>query len=116
MPTYEYLCEKCGVFEVVQNMSDAPLNLCSEGHPVQRLISGGIYARKDTDQDWYWTPERRKQALDNNSDIAAAIGSGATVSNTDRSLVDGERQHVPSWLTSDLNSKIAEATGRTKLG
>lgn len=29
MPTYEYVCEKCGhVFEVFQSMKDSPLKVC----------------------------------------------------------------------------------------
>jgi putative FmdB family regulatory protein len=43
MPTYEYECKKCGyVFEVFQNMSDAPLKSCPQcGKDVRRLINGG---------------------------------------------------------------------------
>lgn len=43
MPTYEYLCEKCGRrFERSQNMSDEPLRTCPEcSGTVRRLISGG---------------------------------------------------------------------------
>lgn len=51
MPTYEYLCEKCGhEFEVFQAISAAPLRVCSEDHcprkkwghgRVRRKISGG---------------------------------------------------------------------------
>jgi len=42
MPTYEYLCSKCGPFDVFQSMSDAPLSACpSCGEPVKRKINGG---------------------------------------------------------------------------
>ena len=51
MPTYEYVCEKCGhEFEAVQSMSAAPLKQCPEdactrkkwGHGrVRKKISGG---------------------------------------------------------------------------
>ncbi len=42
MPTYEYYCEQCGVFDVFQNMSDPPLTSCPTcSLEVRRLISGG---------------------------------------------------------------------------
>ena len=51
MPTYEYICEKCGhQFELFQSMSDQPLNACPQSHcklkrwgkgRVKRAISGG---------------------------------------------------------------------------
>lgn len=44
MPTYEYACDSCGNnFEVVQKMSDAPVEKChSCGKKVRRVLSGGI--------------------------------------------------------------------------
>jgi putative FmdB family regulatory protein len=45
MPTYEYVCEKCGkTFESFQKMSDAPIKICSDETckgSVHRLLSGG---------------------------------------------------------------------------
>jgi len=51
MPTYEYVCEKCGhAFEKIQSMSAKPLRVCPEDvcpskkwakGPVKRAISGG---------------------------------------------------------------------------
>jgi putative FmdB family regulatory protein len=44
MPTYEYLCNKCGLkFEVFQSMTAAPLKLCTCGKKgkVKRLLGGG---------------------------------------------------------------------------
>ena len=43
MPTYEYMCEKCGKFEEFQRMSDEPLSHCPKcGSPVRRLISKNV--------------------------------------------------------------------------
>jgi putative FmdB family regulatory protein len=43
MPTYEYVCTKCGPFDVFQSMSDAPLSSCPTcGDPVKRKINGGM--------------------------------------------------------------------------
>ncbi|MFA6816463.1 MAG: FmdB family zinc ribbon protein [Lentisphaeria bacterium] len=43
MPTYEYKCEKCNArFEVVQRITDPPLEHCIKCNgKVRRLISGG---------------------------------------------------------------------------
>lgn len=50
MATYEYNCEKCGVFELQQSMKDDPLDHCptckingvDSGAP-KRLISGSSF-------------------------------------------------------------------------
>lgn len=51
MPTYEYVCEKCGhQFEIVQSMSDKTLSVCPKDHcgkkrwgkgKVKRLVGAG---------------------------------------------------------------------------
>ena len=42
MPTYEYECSKCGVFECFQSMSDQPLDRCPTCRSkVRRLIGTG---------------------------------------------------------------------------
>ena len=44
MPTYEYACDMCGNhFEVVQKMSDLPIDVCPKcGKKVRKVLSGGI--------------------------------------------------------------------------
>ncbi len=45
MPTYEYVCDKCGSrFEVFQKMSEEPLTLCSHCNEksLRRVFSGGL--------------------------------------------------------------------------
>ncbi len=45
MPTYEYVCNKCGKkFELFQKMSDEPIKVCPDAKckgPVKRLIGEG---------------------------------------------------------------------------
>src|ERR1700747_3207586 len=46
MPTYEYLCEKCGqTFEVFQSMKDEPLKICSKELCRQDLWGQGTVKR-----------------------------------------------------------------------
>ena len=44
MPTYDYICEKCGDrFEHFQKMSSEPLTVCSKcGGHLKRLIGSGV--------------------------------------------------------------------------
>jgi putative FmdB family regulatory protein len=54
MPTYEYRCDKCGVeFEVVQKMSDPPVEKHECGGTVKRLISSTSFQLKGS--GWYQT-------------------------------------------------------------
>ena len=40
MPVYDYKCEKCGVFEIEQRISEKPLSKCPKCRgKVKRLIS-----------------------------------------------------------------------------
>ena len=51
MPRYEYECPKCGSFEVMQKISDAPLARHECGEAVERKISKTAFALKGG--GWY---------------------------------------------------------------
>ena len=54
MPTYEYKCNKCGVFEVSQHITDAPLSKCPHCRAkVHKLISQTSFQLKGS--GWYLT-------------------------------------------------------------
>lgn len=43
MPLYEYRCEKCGIFEKLQKMSDVNLQICPTcAGKVERIISRDV--------------------------------------------------------------------------
>lgn len=43
MPTYEYACEACGRFDIVQPITEEALKSCPTcGRPVKRLISRNV--------------------------------------------------------------------------
>ncbi len=47
MPIYEYECPKCGKFDVIQKMSDAPLTTHDTcGSSVQKLMSASAFSFK----------------------------------------------------------------------
>ncbi len=59
MPTYEYQCSKCGVFEVSQRITEDALTKCPTcKRKVQRLISAANFAFKGS--GWYVTDYARK--------------------------------------------------------
>jgi putative FmdB family regulatory protein len=59
MPIYEYHCGKCGDFEVMQRISDAPLTTCPTcRRKVTKLISSTSFQLKGS--GWYVTDYARK--------------------------------------------------------
>jgi putative FmdB family regulatory protein len=46
MPLYEYDCPKCGRFEVLQKMSDAPVELHDCGSKVHKVMSASAFSFK----------------------------------------------------------------------
>lgn len=64
MPTYEYRCESCGVFDYFQSITADSLKECPDcGKPVQRLISrnGNIIFKGS---GWYITDSRSSSGSD----------------------------------------------------
>lgn len=77
MPTYEYLCEKCGYqFEREQRISEDPLKECPECKgAVKRLISSGNFILKGG--GWYVTDYSRP----GNTNSKPACGESSSCSN-----------------------------------
>lgn len=43
MPTYEYSCPKCGVFDFVQSIKAEPLTTCPTcGSPIKKLVGRNV--------------------------------------------------------------------------
>jgi putative FmdB family regulatory protein len=61
LPLYEYLCPKCGTFELVRKFSDPPLESCPTcARPVEKLASAPAIQFKGT--GWYITDYARKSS------------------------------------------------------
>jgi|SRR5215470_7276603 len=59
MPIYEYQCKKCGEFELMQRITDAPLTRCPTCRgKVTKLISNTSFQLKGS--GWYVTDYARK--------------------------------------------------------
>jgi len=59
MPIYEYRCDRCGVFEITQRITEPTLGACPTCHgTVARLISATSFQLKGS--GWYVTDYARK--------------------------------------------------------
>jgi putative FmdB family regulatory protein len=61
MPIYEYLCKKCGEFEIMQRITENALRRCPTCHgKVTKLISNTSFQLKGN--GWYVTDYARKDS------------------------------------------------------
>lgn len=87
MPIYEYQCSKCGVFEAMQGIKDAPLRKCPTCKgKVERLISRGSFILKGS--GWYATDYAKGKSSSGESDSSASAPptpatNGSTASSSD---------------------------------
>lgn len=69
MPIYEYKCNKCGVFEVMQKITDSPLKKCPTCKgKAERQISNTSFVLKGS--GWYVTDYARKGAKSDGAESA----------------------------------------------
>jgi putative FmdB family regulatory protein len=67
LPLYEYLCPKCGRFELIRKFSDATVTECPTcGSEVQKLLSAPAIQFKGT--GWYITDYARKDGKSGTGD------------------------------------------------
>ena len=85
MPIYEYSCQKCGVVEVTQRITEKPLAKCPKcKSKVKKLISNTSFQLKGT--GWYVTDYARKgQNGEANSDNGSKPSSSSSPSNESKS-------------------------------
>ena len=94
MPIYEYRCEKCGVFEHTQRITDPALQRCPEcKRKVRRLISNTSFQLKGS--GWYVTDyaragggkdkekDRDKEKKDAGGDAASSTASSDGASSSE---------------------------------
>ncbi len=83
MPLYEYRCEECGRFEVLQKFSEGPISACPTcGKSVERLISAPAFQFKGSGfyvTDYVRTGEKGSDSKDSESNDARFEAVGASV-------------------------------------
>ncbi len=101
MPIYEYKCNKCGVFEVMQKITEAPLKKCPTCKgKTERLISNTSFVLKGS--GWYATDYAKKGS--NKSETPDAAN---TVSSTNGSASKEGASSSSSTTSSDSTNKPA---------
>jgi len=109
MPIYEYKCDKCGVFEVTQRITENSLKKCPTcKSKVERIISATSFVLKGT--GWYVTDYARAGAKTDSSSDSAASGSSAASSSSEAS---GNGDSSSSKTTSEA-TKSASDKGAAK--
>jgi putative FmdB family regulatory protein len=110
MPIYEYKCNRCGVFEAMQGIKEAPLRKCPTCKgKVERQISRGSFILKGS--GWYATDYATKSTpsstdSDSSSSAAAPAANGGSASSSESSSkATGESKPAAQSKSSSSESK-----------
>jgi putative FmdB family regulatory protein len=94
MPIYEYLCKKCGEFELMQRITDDPLTRCPTCRgKVTKLISNTSFQLKGS--GWYVTDYARKdgKAKDTtNESKSVAESASDSTAKAERKPTSGDKK------------------------
>jgi putative FmdB family regulatory protein len=119
MPIYEYKCNKCGVFEAMQGIKEAPLKKCPTcKSKVERQMSRGSFILKGS--GWYATDYAKKSTPSSaESDSAATptapATNGNTASSSDSSSKDASDSASKPATESKPSSSDSKPTAKSKL-
>jgi putative FmdB family regulatory protein len=105
MPIYEYRCENGHTFEVMQRMTDPPVESCPEdGSPVQRVFHPVAVHFKGS--GFYNTDYGKKKtgASSNSSDSDSGSSSSSESSDSSSSKSDSKKAESSSSSTSSSSS------------
>ncbi len=82
MPIYEYKCDKCGVVEVMQRITDPALKKCPNcKSKVERMLSRSSFVLKGS--GWYATDYGRKSDASSSESPNTTNGSSKTETKTE---------------------------------
>lgn len=97
MPIYEYHCQKCGVIEVTQKITDKALSRCPDCKgKIKKLISHTSFQLKGT--GWYATDYARKDSgpkekkapsAETKSDSPPAVEKSSSETKTNKPAASG---------------------------
>lgn len=108
MPIYEYSCQKCGVIEVTQRITEKPLAKCPTcKSKVKKLISNTSFQLKGT--GWYVTDYARKGQ---NGESKSDSGSPSS-STTSSSETKSETKKTESSSSTSEKSSSSTSTAST---
>jgi putative FmdB family regulatory protein len=118
MPIYEYKCNKCGVFEAMQGIKEAPLKKCPTcKSKVERQMSRGSFILKGS--GWYATDYAKKSTpssteSDSASTPATPATNGTTASPASDSSSKPASESKPSSTESKSSPSESKPSARSK--
>ena len=108
MPIYEYRCEQGHTFEVMQRMTDDPIELCEEhGTPVQRVFHPVAVHFKGS--GFYNTDYGKKKTGPRTSDGSSSDGGSSSSSDSSSSSSPSD-----SSKSSDSKSTTSSSSSTSK--
>ena len=109
MPIYEYKCNKCGVFEVMQKITEAPLKKCPTCKgKTERIISNTSFVLKGS--GWYATDYARSNGKSESSgDSTAKEGTASGSSDTSAAAPSEPSKTSPVEASKSSSDKSASA-------
>ena len=95
MPIYEYQCQKCGVIEVTQRITDKALTKCPACKAkIKKLISNTSFQLKGT--GWYITDYARKGQTTGDSGSSSSVKSSESKSTKNESSASSDKSSSTS--------------------
>ena len=113
MPIYEYHCQKCGVFEVTQRITESPLTTCPTcAGDIRRLISLTSFVLKGS--GWYATDYARSNGKDESSGGSTSKEGAASASgSSDTSAAASSEPSKASPVESSKSSSDKSAAAKS---
>lgn len=113
MPIYEYSCQKCGIVEVTQRITQKALTKCPTcKNKVKKLISNTSFQLKGT--GWYVTDYARKgQNGESKSDSGSKSSSSSDSKSDSKSESKSETKKSETTSTSSEKSSSTTSTAST---
>ena len=106
MPTYEYQCDSCGVFEVTQRITEDPIKKCPTcKSKVRRLISNTSFMLKGS--GWYATDYGRSKLSSSTDSTGSTSGNGNSGESASSSTEKGSSSSTSTEKSSSGGDKAA---------
>lgn len=111
MPIYEYKCDKCGVFEVTQRITENPLKKCPTCKgKVERIISATSFVLKGS--GWYATDYARSGSSKPESKSESSTDSTGAGSGSAAKEASANGSSPTAKSTSDTKSTTEKSAGK----
>jgi len=112
LPLYEYLCPKCGRFELIRKFSDEAVTKCPTcGAEVQKLLSAPAIQFKGT--GWYITDYARKDGKSGTGDSSKGPSAKSDGGKSEGGKSEGSKSEGAKDSGSSSGDKTAASSTAT---